>query len=95
MNEEPCIICGRQALCSPVSGQADTCDYRCDNCGNYFFQDEQNEDDYKELDAEERERISNYVSEYNKATGKWATLGDLKTLWQEIDDFNRTRQREQ
>lgn len=94
MNEEPCIICGKDALCAAVSGQADKCDYRCDDCGKYFFQNEQNEDDYENLDGEERVRISNYVKEYNKATGKWAELGDIEELRRKIEDFNRERREE-
>ena len=91
MNEEPCIICGRDAICSSVTGQADTCEYRCEICGNYRFQDEQNEDDYEKLDGEQRERIVNYIKAFSKAKGKFATLGDLKTLWQKIEDFNKER----
>jgi len=90
MNEEPCIICGRDVLCSAVSGIADKCDYRCDDCGNYFFQNEQNEDDYEKLDGEQREKIANYIRAYNKATGgKWAEFGDIEELWKKIEDFNR------
>ena len=92
MNEEPCIICGRDALCTNVSGQADKRDYRCESCGNYFFQDEQNEDDYEDLDGEQRERIANYVREFNKARGgKWAEFGDIEELWKKIEDFNKEK----
>ena len=94
MNEEPCIICGRDALCTNVSGQADKRDYRCESCGNYLFQNEQNEDDYEDLDGEQRERIVNYIKAFNEAKGKWATLGDFEELMKKIEDFNRTRQRE-
>ena len=91
MNKEPCIICEREAICSAVTGQADTCEYRCEDCGNYFFRNDQNREEYEKLDSEERERILNYAREYNEAKGEWATLGDLKTLWQEIEDFNREK----
>lgn len=91
MNKEPCIICEREAICSAVTGQADTCEYRCDNCGNYFFRNDQNKEEYEKLDSEETERILNYVREYDEAKGEWATLGDLKRLWQEIEDFNREK----
>ena len=96
MNEEPCIICGRDALCTAVSGQAETCDYRCDNCGKYIFRNDLNKDDYEDLDGEQRERIANYVREFNKTSGgKWAEFGDIEELWKKIEDFNRTRQQEQ
>jgi len=94
MNEEPCIICGRDAICSSVTGQADTCEYRCESCGNYFFQDEQNEDDYEKLDGEQRERIANYIKAFNEATGKFAEFGDIEELWKKIEDFNRERKEE-
>ena len=95
MNEEPCIICGRDALCINVPGQADTCDYRCDNCGNYLFRNDQNKDDYEDLDGEQRERIANYVREFNKARGgKWADFGDIETLWKKIEEFNKERKEE-
>ena len=57
MNKEPCIICEREAICSAVTGQADTCEYRCEDCGNYFFRNDQNREEYEKLDSEERERI--------------------------------------
>ena len=94
MNEEPCIICGRDVLCSSVTGQADTCDYRCDNCGNYLFRNDQNKDDYEDLDGEQRERIANYIKAFNKATGKWAELDDLGELWKKIEKFNKERKEE-
>ena len=57
MNKETFIICEREAICSAVTGQADTCEYRCEDCGNYFFRNDQNREEYEKLDSEERERI--------------------------------------
>lgn len=89
---EPCIICGREALCIFIT--ADKYDYRCDNCGKYIFLNGLHEAGYEELNEEEREKISNYVRGYNEATGEWPELGDIDILWMQIEDFNRNRRQE-
>ena len=97
MNYEPCIICGSNAICTNVPDQADTCEYRCGRCGNYIFQNEQNEDGYKDLDGEQIERIVNYIKAFNEAKGKkekWAEFGDIEELWKKIEEFNRERREE-
>ena len=93
MNEEPCIICGKDAICSSVTGQADTCEYRCESCGNYIFRNDWNKDDYENLDGEQRERIVNYIKAFNEAKGKSAEFGDIKELWKKIEDFNREKRK--
>jgi len=95
MEKEPCIICKREALFIFI--RADYYEYRCENCGKYFFSNGLNKLDYEnkeKLDEKGREKISKFIREYNKATEERAKLGDLETLWKEIEDFNRTRQRE-
>ena len=94
MNEEPCIICEALALVSPLKDQPEGVDYRCENCGKYNYHNGLNESYYKELDGEQRERISNYIRAYNKATGKWAELDDLEELWKKIEKFNKERKEE-
>jgi len=89
MNKGPCFVCGTEAILLTI--MADKYDVRCDRCGKYFFYDGLNERDYKELPEEQRENISIYVREYNKATGKWAELGDINGLWMKIADFNTKR----
>lgn len=92
MNKEPCIICGREALC--VSVTVDVWDIRCKKCGKYIFTNGLNEGSYKKLSEKQKETISNYVREFNEVTNKWAQLGDIDILWKMIEDFNRARRKE-
>lgn len=89
---EPCIICGGEASC--IAMLPDKYDYRCDNCGMYIFLNGLNEGGYKDLNEEEREKISKYVREYNETTGDLAELGDIVILWRQIEDFNRNKKNE-
>ena len=86
---EQCIICGIDADCIFIT--ADKYDYRCENCGKYIFLNGIHRSGYEGLSEEEKERISNYISEFNEATGEWAEFGDITILWRQIEDFNRSR----
>jgi len=93
---EPCIICRKEALCIAFSGVPDKHEYRCDNCGNYIFNNGLNRVDYDKLpeDDDDIAKFSKYIKEFNEATGKRAELGDITILRRQIEDFNRINQQE-
>jgi hypothetical protein len=63
MNKGPCFVCGMEAILQTI--KADKYSVRCERCGKHTFLDGLNENDYKGLPEEQREKIVKHEADFH------------------------------